>query len=159
MIGAALWRGGCCLLLWLMLAGAHLADFPAAAVAVVAAGWVSLRLLPPGAATLSPLGVALLALRFPAQSVLAGVDVAWRAVQPELKLRPGFVLFQPQLPQGLARDGFCTLTSLLPGTLPAGTNVMGALVVHCLDVRQPVAARLAREEGRFLRALGWHGHA
>ncbi len=159
MIGAALSRGGCYLLLWLMLAGAHWADLPAAACAVVAATWVSLRLLPPGATRLSVWGIAVLALRFPVQSVLAGVEVAWRALQPELKLRPGFVLFQPQVPQGVARDVFCMLTSLLPGTVPSGADHAGALVIHCLDVGQPVAARLAREEGRFLRALGWSGHA
>jgi multicomponent Na+:H+ antiporter subunit E len=67
------------LVLWLVLAGADVADLPAAAVAVVAATWTSLRLLPPGSSRLSPSALAKLTLRFAHQSVAAGVDVAWRA--------------------------------------------------------------------------------
>ena len=42
------------LVLWLVLAGVEIADLPAAAVAVVAATWASLHLLPPGSSRLSP---------------------------------------------------------------------------------------------------------
>jgi multicomponent Na+:H+ antiporter subunit E len=42
----------------------------------------------------------------------------------------------------------------MPGTLPTGTNEQGALLVHCLDVAQPVAANLAAEERLFIRAVG-----
>jgi hypothetical protein len=38
--------------------------------------------------------------------------------------------------------------------LPAGSDENGALLVHCLDVGQPVAANLAREEALFSRAIG-----
>ena len=44
--------------------------------------------------------------------------------------------------------------SLLRGTLPTGTDENGALLVHCLDAGQPVAANLAEEETMFIRALG-----
>lgn len=140
--------------LWLMLAGADPADLPAAAVATVAATWASLRLLPPGAGRLSFLGLCRLALRYPYQSIIAGVDVAWRALDPRLPLKPGFVIFAPKLPPGTARDTWCLLMSLLPGTLPVGTEESGALFIHCLDVGQPVSAQLAVEEALFLRALG-----
>jgi multicomponent Na+:H+ antiporter subunit E len=53
-------------------------------------------------------------------------------------------------------DAFCALTSLAPGTLPAGADDSGAIVVHCLDVGQPVASHLAADEELFTRALG-HG--
>ena len=119
-----------------------------------AATWTSLRLLPPGRWRVSPLGLARLALRFPRQSVMAGVDVARRALDPRLPLRPGFVTYRRGLPPGPARDAFCALASLLPGTLPVGTNEDGTLLVHCLDVEQPVAAQLAAEEALFVRALG-----
>jgi len=40
------------------------------------------------------------------------------------------------------------------GTLPTGTDEHGALLVHCLDIGQPVAANLAAEERLFIRAVG-----
>jgi multicomponent Na+:H+ antiporter subunit E len=52
------------------------------------------------------------------------------------------------------RNAFCTITSLLPGTLPSGSDESGAVVVHCLDITQPVAEQLAREEALLERALG-----
>jgi multicomponent Na+:H+ antiporter subunit E len=64
---------------------------------------------------------------------MAGVDVARRALDPRLPLRPGFVTYAPRLPPGGARDAFCALASLMPGTLPADTNEDGTLLVHCLD--------------------------
>ena len=114
----------------------------------------SLRLLPPSRWQLSPSGIARLALRFPFQALIAGVDVARRAFDPRLPLRPGFVTFAPRLSPGLARDAFCALASLMPGTLPADTNDDGTLLVHCLDVDQPAAAQLAVEEALFI-ASAW----
>jgi multicomponent Na+:H+ antiporter subunit E len=140
--------------LWLVLSGVEPADLPAGVLAVVAATWTSLRLLPPGDARFSPMALAQLALRFLYEAVIAGVDVAWRALDPQLPLRPGFVACAVRFPPGPARNAFCALTSLLPGTLPAGSNDNGALLVHCLDIRQPVAADLATEERLFVRALG-----
>jgi multicomponent Na+:H+ antiporter subunit E len=142
------------LILWLVLAGINPGDIPAAAVAVAAATWVSLRLLPPGRRRLSLPGAARIALRFPSQAVLAGVDVARRALDPRLPLRPGFVAFSPHLPPGGARDAFCALASLMPGTLPVDTNEDGTLLIHCLDIDQPAAAQLAVEEAAFMRAVG-----
>jgi multicomponent Na+:H+ antiporter subunit E len=151
---AVLVRAVLFLVLWLVLAGLHVGDLPAAVVAVAAATWASLRLLPPGGRGLSPLGIARLALRFPWQSIVAGVDVARRAFDPKLPLRPGFVTYAPRLPAGLARDAFCAVASLMPGTLPVDTSDDGTLLVHCLDVDQPVAAQMAKEEALFRRALG-----
>ncbi|HME25141.1 MAG TPA: Na+/H+ antiporter subunit E [Acetobacteraceae bacterium] len=139
--------------LWLVLAGVDPGDLPAAAVAVAGATFVSLRLLPPSGRRLSPLGLTRLALRFPIQAVIAGVDVARRALDPRLPLRPGFVTYSPRLPAGNARDAFCALASLMPGTLPADTNADGTLLVHCLDIGQPAAEQLAVEEALFMRAL------
>lgn len=139
--------------LWLVLAGADLADLPAAALAVVAATWTSLRLLPPGGSRRSPVALAQLAWRFLRQSVIAGADVAWRALDPRLPLRPGFVTYPVRFPPGTTRNVFATLTSLLPGTVPCGDH-SGQLVYHCLDVDQPVVSQLAAEEAALSRALG-----
>ncbi len=141
------------LALWLVLAGADTADLPAAAVAVAAATWASLRLLPPGEWHPSPVALLRLLLRLPPQAVVAGIDLAWRALDSDMELRPGVMRFRPTLPPGTARDAFCTHTGLLPGTLPAGTDKSGALLIHCVDVGLPVAAQLAAEEALFVRAL------
>jgi multicomponent Na+:H+ antiporter subunit E len=150
---SALVRAAGFFVFWLVLAGIDPGDLPAAAVAVAAATFVSLRLLPASGRRLSPSGVTRLALRFPIQAVIAGVDVARRALDPRLSLRPGFVTYPPRLPPGNARDAFCALASLMPGTLPADTNAHGTLLVHCLDIGQPAGEQLAVEEALFMRAL------
>jgi multicomponent Na+:H+ antiporter subunit E len=139
---------------WLILSGADPAGLAVGAMASLLATWTSLRLLPAGTGRPRPASVAMLVLRFLRQSAIAGVDVAWRALDPRLPLRPGFVIFPARLPPGTARSAFCTLTSLLPGTVPAGSDKSGSIVVHCLDVRQPVLADLAAEEALLTRAIG-----
>jgi len=86
------------------------------------------------------------------QSVIAGVDVARRAFAPRLPLRPGFVVYPTRYPRGPARNAFASLTSLLPGTVPARDDEQG-LLYHCLDVGQPVTEQLAAEEDAVSRAL------
>ncbi len=142
------------LVLWMILSGGDPADLVAGVVAALAATWASLRLLPPGTSRLRPAALARLALRFLRQSVVAGADVARRALDPRLPLRPGFVLYPVGLPPGPARNMFTTLMSLLPGTVPTGSDERGRLLIHCLDVEQPVAAQLAAEEARFARVIG-----
>jgi multicomponent Na+:H+ antiporter subunit E len=139
---------------WLMISGHNLSDLPVGLAAVAAATWTSLRLLPAEGSQLRPVFLAALALRFVRQSVVSGTDVAWRALNPKLPLRPGFVACPLRLPPGGARSAFCALSSLLPGTLPTGTDEHGALLMHCLDVDQPIAANMATEETLFIRALG-----
>jgi multicomponent Na+:H+ antiporter subunit E len=140
------------LCLWLVLAGANLGDLPAAAGAVAAATWTSLRLLEPSASRRSPLAIVQLALLFLYNSIIAGADVARRAIDPRLPLRPGFVAYPTRLARGVRRNVFTTLTSLLPGTVPTGED-NEQLFYHCLDVGQPVVAELAAEEAALVRAL------
>lgn len=140
------------LCLWLVLAGADPTDIPAAAAAIVAATWTSLRLLEPSRSRRSVPALAQLALLFLYQSVVAGVDVARRALDPKLPLRPGFLVYPTGLSRGMRRNVFTTLTSLLPGTVPTGEE-NGQIVYHCLDIGQPVVAELAAEEAALVRAL------
>lgn len=140
-------------LAWMVLAGTAPADLAVGVVATGLATWASLALLPPRSHPVG-LGAALrLALRFPGQSLLAGIDVARRAFDPALPLAPGVVVVPTGLPPGsTARDGFCALLSLQPGTLPLGGE--GAtLRLHCLDASQPVAAAVAAEEALYRAAL------
>jgi multicomponent Na+:H+ antiporter subunit E len=138
--------------LWFVLAGADVADIPASAAAVVAATWTSLRLLEPSASRRSPRAIVQLVLLFLSHSISAGADVARRALDPRLPLRPGFVAYPTRLPRGLRRNVFTTLTSLLPGTVPTGERD-GLLFYHCLDIEQPVLAELAAEEAALVRAF------
>jgi multicomponent Na+:H+ antiporter subunit E len=139
---------------WLMISGWARADLPVGLAAVAAAAWTSLRLLPAGGSRLRLASLAALALSFMRQFVVSGMDVARRALHPRLQLRPGFVVYLLHLPPGGTQSAFCALSSLLPGTLPTGTDENGALLIHCLDVDQPVGADLAAEESLFIRALG-----
>jgi multicomponent Na+:H+ antiporter subunit E len=124
-------------------------------VAVLAATGVSLWLLPAGGGRARPLALAEFAVRFLRQSMIAGTDVARRALDPRLPINPGFVRYRVRLPRGPARNIFTTLMSLLPGTVPIGPDESDALIIHCLDVGQPVAAQLAAEEELVSRAVGW----
>lgn len=138
---------------WLILSGFTLADLVVGSLAAVMATWASLRLLPAGQWSFRPIALARLVLRFLYQSIVAGIDVARRALDPRLPLRPGFVTYPVRFPPGTARNAFTTLTSLLPGTVPAGDD-SEHLVYHCLDVDQPVVAQLAAEETALSRAVG-----
>jgi multicomponent Na+:H+ antiporter subunit E len=151
---AAAVRTALFLVFWLMISGWAPADLPVGLAAVAGATWTSLRLLPPKASRLRPAALAALTASFLRQSVVSGLDVAWRALNPSLKLRSGFVACPLRLPEGGQRSAFCALSSLMPGTLPTGANDKDELLVHCLDVGQPVAANLKAEERLFIRAIG-----
>jgi multicomponent Na+:H+ antiporter subunit E len=139
---------------WLVLTGADADDLAAGLVAAIAATWASLRLMPAQPWHLRPIKLAGYALHFLRQSIVAGIDVAWRALDPRLRLRPGFVVYQAQLPPGTTREAFCAIMSLMPGTLPCGPVEGNGLAIHCLDVTQPVAEQMAVEEALCVQTLG-----
>ena len=138
---------------WLAISGWKAADLPVGLAATVAAAWASLALMPPTGARVRLGALVALKLHFLRGSVLAGFDVARRALSRDLDLNPGFVTAPLRLPPGDARNAFCALASLAPGSLPVGTDG-DRLVLHCLDVAQPVAQNLAAQETLFLRAQG-----
>lgn len=157
---AALARGALLFGLWMVLMPSLKAgDLAIGAFSAAAATWVSLHLLPPAAGRLR-FGILLsLVPHFFWESVLAGVDVARRALAPSLPLRPGFVTCPLGFPPGFARNTFSTITSLLPGSVPAGDSD-GVLVYHCLDTTQPVVEELWEEERLLTKALVMgQGHA
>jgi multicomponent Na+:H+ antiporter subunit E len=152
---AAAVRAALFLAFWLMISGWGLTDLPVGLAAVAGATWASLSLLPPKRSQLRFASLVALLANFFRQSLVSGVDVARRALQPSMKLQPGFIDCPLRLPAGSQRNAFCALSSLMPGTLATGTNAEGALLVHCLDTSQPVAANLAAEEHLFMRAIGF----
>jgi multicomponent Na+:H+ antiporter subunit E len=137
-----------------MISGWAPADLPVGLGAVAGATWISMRLLPPRESGVWLWPLLSLAATFLRESAVSGVDVALRALSPGMRLSPGFVAYPLRLPPGAERSAFCALSSLLPGTLPTGTDETGALLVHCLDIAQPVASNLAAEERLFIQAVG-----
>lgn len=140
--------------LWLILAGG-LAGLPFGLLAAGLATWASASLMPGRLALGDPLAALRLLGRIAMQALLAGTDIARRAFDPRMPLLPGLVTHTSALPEGLPRDGFAALASLAPGALPAGADEAGALVVHALDTRLPVAADLARTETLYARVGGY----
>lgn len=139
---------------WAVLYGSDVAAFPVGLAAAVAASWASLRLISPGTFRLSPGRLFVLGYRFGLQSVVAGADVARRALDPRMPLSLGFVRYRPRLARGPALNAFCAWTSLLPGTLCCEIGDDGSVLLHCLDTNQPVLAQMSAEETRFIAALG-----
>ncbi|HEV7256240.1 MAG TPA: Na+/H+ antiporter subunit E [Bosea sp. (in: a-proteobacteria)] len=139
-------------LVWLALIGTAAKDMPFGVLATAAATWASTWLWPSDG-RLSPSGLARFVLRFLPQSLIAGADIARRALAPRIALRPGLVDYRATLPSGLAQGAMCAVMSLQPGKLPVSCSVSGDMRVHCLDMDAPVAAELAADEAAFLGIL------
>lgn len=150
---ATIVRGLGFLAFWTVLIRPDAGHLAVGVAAAAAATWASLRLLPPASLDLRPTALLGLALRFLRGSVTGGWDVARRALDPRLPLRPGFVVYEVGFPRGHARNAFAAFSSLLPGTVPAGEETR-ALIYHCLDVEQPIVAQLHATEAALAKALG-----
>jgi multicomponent Na+:H+ antiporter subunit E len=139
--------------IWLIVANWKLSDLPIGIVAAALALWVSLRLWPTHPVNFRPAPFARLTFRLLSCSILAGVDVARRALLPRLDLRPGFIVAPLTLQSGGTRNVFLLYQSLQPGTLPTGAEG-DHLHVHCLDIDQPVVDAIEADEALFKRMIG-----
>ncbi len=151
--GPLLLRAAAYFIFWVVLAGTGAKDIAVGLVTGLIASWMSLQLIPAGDMTPRPGNALLLFLRFLWQSVVAGVAVARIALSPVMALKPGMVDHRSRLPAGNRRFLFMTYASLLPGTLPTGTDEADLVTVHALDCGQPVAQQLAEEEERVSAAI------
>lgn len=144
------------LVLWLAVAGTKLADLPVGIVVAAAAAWISLRLAPPSGAHINFRAAPIFFLHFLGASLSSGLDVARRALAATPDLRPGMVKARLTLAPGFARNVFCIIANLMPGTLLTGLDADDpqTIYVHGLDIGQPIAADLAGEEAAFKRTLG-----
>jgi multicomponent Na+:H+ antiporter subunit E len=139
--------------LWVVLIGIHPLDLAVGVPTAALAAWASVRLLAPGVPGLRIIPALALVPRFLWQSVVAGLDVARRALAPGVPLQPGFIAYPVGLPRGPLRNWFAAITSLMPGTVPVADEPE-AIEYHCLDVSQPVAAQLEAEQQAWSSALG-----
>jgi multicomponent Na+:H+ antiporter subunit E len=96
-------------------------------------------------------------LRFPVQSLLAGLDVARRALDPRLPVSPTLLQHRTALPPGTSRTLFGALSSQVPGTLTVDLDEPERLLYHCLDRPDRAARGLAADEALFRELLGQGG--
>jgi multicomponent Na+:H+ antiporter subunit E len=121
------------------------------------AAWACLALAPPGRARIRPLAL----LRFLPfcvwRALQGGLDVARRALEPQLSLSPGRLEARSRLPRGPARSFLNGVVSLVPGTL-AVEQEGDTLYLHLLDAspeaRSAALAQLRDLEGRVARVFG-----
>jgi multicomponent Na+:H+ antiporter subunit E len=102
-----------------------------AVIGAAAGAW----LVPGEAYPWRPLRLLHFALYFVRQSVVGGVDVAWRALSPTMPIAPTFTELAVDLPPGLPRTLLVATISLVPGTLAVQLRDDGTLEVHALTPR------------------------
>ena len=143
----ALWLA----LLWWMLTDGAVDSWPIGVPVVLLALYVSVKLMP--AASWSLTGIARFVPFFLWHSLRGGVDVAGRALRPQLPISPALIDWPWQLPPGLPRVLMANTVSLLPGTLSAELNDR-FLRVHVLDDSGSYPAELRAIEARVAGLLG-----
>lgn len=127
--------------LWWALTGGGAGSWIVGVPVVAAATAASRGLWPQDTGWWSPLGTLRFVVFFLRESVRGGVDVARRALDPALPLRPALVELRCRLPPGPAEVLLVDVVSLLPGTL--SVDLRGALLtLHVLDDRAPAEAEL-----------------
>lgn len=90
---------------------------------------------------------------FAVQSVLGGIDVALRALGPDMRLKPAIVRYPLRISGTLPRVFFTNTISMLPGTLSSRVTD-DAIDVHVLDCSRPVIEDLALVEERVADLFG-----
>jgi multicomponent Na+:H+ antiporter subunit E len=137
--------------IWWILTGGPVASWLIGAPVALVAAWLSLRLWanPP----LSLAGLARFVPFFAWQSVAGATDVAMRAFQPRMPLRPGLVRHRLRLPPGACRVTLANVVSMLPGTLSADL-VGDDLVIHALDTGKDLHAMVVDLEPRIAAVFG-----
>jgi multicomponent Na+:H+ antiporter subunit E len=135
-------------LVWLGLTEGDLKDWWLGLAFVAIAAAASLVLMPPGGRRWRPGGVAPFVAFFLRQSLLGGLDVARRALDPRMPVDPVFIEFRTGLTDEAAIVLLADIASLLPGTVTA--DIAGQhLVVHVLDRNMPAPDTLRRLEERI----------
>lgn len=142
-------------LLWWLLTEGSRSSWIIGAPAVAAATWVSLFLLPEHHWRWRWIGLARFLPFFLRQSVRGGIDVARRALHPDMPLAPGWIDYRLRLPDPTARLFFSNIVTLLPGTLNAEMEEEGRrMTIHLLDEGLPNRESLQALERRVADLFG-----
>ncbi len=120
---------------------------------VLAAAWISVKLLPAVSWRWSLRGMLLFAAYFLSESIRGGWDVARRAISPGMALSPAIVCHPFHLPSGPSRLFFCSVISLLPGTAVVAIAESN-ICVHVLDNSTSAGQELHELEQRVGALFG-----
>ena len=140
-------------LLWLALTGGAASAWIDGAVAAVAAGALSVGLYPVDRQGVQIWRAALFAPTLLARGFLGGLDVARRAIDPRMPVKPGWIRFRLGNLNDEANALLGGVISILPGTLSAGPQDR-QMDVHVLNSSGFDLAELATEERRVLALFG-----
>jgi multicomponent Na+:H+ antiporter subunit E len=113
--------------------------------------WSSLKLFPTSATRFRVFPFLALALHFMRSSIVAALEVAKYAFRRQPGLHPGFVTYDCGIPAGTKRDLYLSMVSLMPGSLPVDVDQNSRVIMHCLDINQPIVEQMADNEARLIR--------
>lgn len=155
-------RAGMLFGFWLLLLQPHSvalsamgADWAVGALAAAGTARLSLRLLPPRRRLPRAWPLLKFLARFGVQSLLGGVEVARRALDPRPgRMKPGLIHYPTSLHSESRRALFGALTSQVPGTLAVGSGQMNDMTYHCLSPNEAIARGLATDEALFMDVFG-----
>jgi len=127
-------------------------EWGVAIVVIFAAALASFHVLPLRSWRWSLTGLLRFIPYFLQQSVLGGLDVAWRALHPRMPIKTGLEDFNTRLPRELPRVFLAWTVSLLPGTASVRL-VDDQLTVHVL-FDEDFESRMREVEDRIAKIFG-----
>ncbi len=133
------------LLWWIFTEGAP-DSWRMGVILVLIAASLSTRMTPPQSFSLR--GLFQFVPFFIHYSLKGGIDVAWRALRPNMAISPALVTYRLRLPNGAPQIFMTSVISLLPGTLAADLEE-STLKVHVLDGSKAYQDELALLEQKI----------
>jgi len=137
---------------WWVLTDGAMDSWPVGLPVVLIATLTSVVLMPPLSWSLR--GMVLFIPYFLWHSIRGGVDVARRAMHPQLPISPGLFKYRFRLPPGLPRVFMANTVSLLPGTLSVELEEE-ILCIHVLDETGAIDEELKVLENRLADIFGF----
>ena len=138
-------------LMWWILTDGAMDSWPVGLPVVLISTLASVILIPPLSWSLR--GMFLFIPYFLWHSLRGGVDVAMRALHPQLPISPGLFDYRFRLPPGMPRVFMANTVSLLPGTLSVEL-CEEILRVHVLDETGAINEELNMLENRLADIFG-----
>jgi len=154
MIQSIFLRGLLFVVLWWVLAEGRTDGWLLGGIAVAAANWASIKLLPPGNQPIRVAGLIGFLRFFLWNSLRGGMQVAGMALRGRSALQPGIIELPVTLPPGGARILLVNALGLMPGTLSVDQDEI-SLRLHVLDERLPILAE-ARALEAAIAGLFWN---